>query len=646
MCGIAGFLNFENHCGMAHAVNRLQRHRGPDAQGIWSEESLSLAHQRLAIIDLDPRSNQPLEKNGLIIVFNGEIYNYKELRRRLEQTGTTFQTHSDTEVVLEAYRRFGARALDLFIGMFAFAIWSTKERSLFIARDHFGIKPLYYFGDGHRFAFGSELKSLARILPVDLNVSSEGLAASLNYLWFPTDFCILEGFQNLQPGHYMRIDTFGRTQTTQYWTLPEKEPVSENENVLIDILQDALEKSVERHLTADVEVAAFLSGGLDSSLICALAKANLGRLRTFTIGTDEAEKKIEQMPDDEKYAQIVAKKFGLDHQAIIIRPDIVKDLPRIVGMFDEPIGDPAAINTYLISNAAREAGAKVLLSGTGADEIFFGYRRQKAWLLAQRYRRLPGSLRAAANIIGNSLPVRVGRRGIRVNRWAKKFLSFANLPPGPAYRASYSYYSAQELRNLLMSPWDKGADVLEDHHQSIFDERFSDDPINRLCYTDINMFMVGLNLTYTDRASMAASTEVRVPFIDRELIELVMRIPGRFKYCNGESKYILKRVAERYLPKEIVFRPKASFGAPIRAWISNDLREMVNDVLSSGRLKHRGWLNPKYCSRMIEEDRQGRVDYSYQIYQFLTLELWAQSFLEGPRADIRQVAPPAPAVSD
>lgn len=632
MCGIAGYVNFANHRRLAAEANRIQHHRGPDAEGVWGNHWLSLAHQRLSIIDLDPRSNQPLESGGMIIVFNGEIYNYRALRDRLERDrGVVFRTESDTEVLLEMYRNYGTSGFRDLIGMIAFAIYDENSERLTVVRDHFGIKPLFYYADANRFAFSSELKTLARTVPVDASLRPEGLAASLLLLWLPEQICAIHPFLKLPPGHYVEVGHQGDVRMHRYWSLPDHAALDLPEDELVDALACELEASLHRHLVADVEVAAFLSGGLDSSLICAMAKKKIGRLRTFTIGTTSEAKQVEQMPDDELYARELAAAQGFHHDTITIKPNLVADLPGIVEALDEPIGDPAALNTSLICRAAKQQGIKVLLSGMGSDEIFFGYRRHKAWMMAARYKSYPQALRSIIRSAVDALPVRAAGRGFRFARWSKKFLSFAERPPEEAYRMSYSYYDVHELQELLNAPWRDGIGSVPDLHQRVFWERFADDPINQLCYTDMNLFMAGLNLTYTDRASMLQSTEVRVPFIDKTLVEFSMRIPGKMKYRRGQTKYILKKVAERYLPREIIYRPKASFGAPIRKWIADDLREMVDDLLSVERVRSRGWFDSRRVRMLVEQDRSGKADNAYRIYQLLTLELWAQQYLDPPR---------------
>jgi asparagine synthase (glutamine-hydrolysing) len=631
MCGIAGFINYNEEDLQEVDACQTQFHRGPDAQRNWRFKNLLLSHQRLSIIDLDPRSNQPFIKDGLAIIFNGEIYNYQELKQKLlaDDPSLRFLTTSDTEVLLELYRKKKEACLEDLIGMFAFAILEMETGILFIARDHFGIKPIFYTQIGERFSFASELKTLIGLPGFDKTLNQASVVAAMNYSWLPGNETMFRNCHKLPAAHYMIIDSNGAIKPwiVQYWQL-EKEVEPEEEDSAIDDLTDVLEKSISRHMVADVPVSSFLSGGLDSSFISVLAGKINPHLSTYTISTSEKDKKVEQMPDDEKYAQKLADQFQFDHHNILVEPDILKELKSMVFTLDEPIGDPAAINTYLICKAARNKGVKVLLSGMGADEIFFGYRRQKATLMALKFQRVPGFVRKLITATAGILPVKIFGRGIRLTRWARRFLSFANSPVEEAYMQSYSYYNQEELQRLFKADVSQDYLALRKKHSDLFNEAYNNDPINQMCYTDVHMFMQGLNLTYTDRASMAASVEVRVPFIDKLVIQKAMKLKGDLKYKKGESKYILKKVAEKYLPHEIIYRPKASFGAPIRSWISNELRPMVDDLLSKKNIENRGLFNYSFVKELIENDRSGKEDNAYRIYQLLTLELWCCHFLE------------------
>lgn len=627
MCGIAGFVNFNNNEELAVKSNKIQNHRGPDSQGIWSNNFLSLAHQRLSIIDLNSRSDQPLVKEKFVIIYNGEVYNYLELKNEY-LSDIDFITDSDTEVVLEMYKKFGVNALDYFVGMFSFVIYNQIENKVFAARDHFGIKPFYFYKKKEKFAFASELKTLSTLVPNTKEINTKMLIASLNYLWIPGNETIFKEFCKLPPAHYLTFDVSNSIfEIKKYWTLPTNIK-DYNEDELIEKLAIEFDDVIKRHMIADVPVSSFLSGGLDSSMISVAASKINKNISTYTIGTSIEDKKIESMPDDEKYAKRVADLNNFDHNEIIINSDITNMLPQMVKTLDEPIGDPAAINTFLICKAAREKGVKVLLSGMGADEIFCGYRRQKALLFAQKYKKLPRFIKVLIKSIVNLLPVKIGSRGLRLSRWSKKFISFAEMPDEQAYRTSYSYYEKNELEKLLKHKSESEIDSIYNDHRLLFNKNYHGDVVNQMCFTDINMFMNGLNLTYTDRSSMAASVEVRVPFIDKKFISFVMSIPGKYKYKNRQSKYILKKIAESILPKDIIYRPKASFGAPIRSWISGDLRSLVDEHLSEEKIEKRGIFNYEYIKKIIGDDRKGITDNAYRIYHLLTIELWFQEFID------------------
>jgi asparagine synthase (glutamine-hydrolysing) len=626
MCGIAGFIGYNNKNLLAEQANLIQKHRGPDNQAVWYDEYISLAHQRLSIIDLSDAANQPMLKDDFVIILNGEIYNFKELRSTHLQ-GLPHITQSDTEVVLDMFIKYGEKCLDFFIGMFAFAIYNKSSHEVFLARDHFGIKPLFYTRTEQGFAFASELKTLLIVPDFNRTINIKSLTACLNYLWIPGNETMFENCYKLPPSHYLKINVNNHFEIHKYWELKEN-IISEKEDVLIKQLRKVIDESIKRHLISDVPVSAFLSGGLDSSLISVVAQKYNPKLSTYTIATANKDKRIEHMPPDEKFAKFLAKKLSFDYNEILIDSDIIKNLPLIVRSLDEPIGDPAAINTFLMCSALKAKGVKVVLSGMGADEVFFGYRKMKALLTAKKYKRYPGFIKKIVNFIVKNLPVKIIGKGLRLSRWSKKFLTFADLPLDEAYRMSYSYYSPEQLKKLLKNIHNNEVDNLIADHERIFNERYHEDIINQMCFTDINMFMVGLNLTYTDRASMAASVEVRVPYVDKDVISTGMGIPGEFKFRNKETKYILKKAARKYLPDEIIYRPKASFGAPIRSWISNDLKDYVDDLLSMENIKKRGYLNADYVKDIIEKDRAGKEDNAYRIYQLLTLELWFREFVD------------------
>lgn len=624
MCGIAGSFQQPDGRKLADVMTDRIAHRGPDAGGVWSHEdervSIHLGHRRLSIIDLSAAADQPFRKGTLALVYNGELYNYKELRRELAAAGATFITSSDTEVVLESWRHWGTGALDKFRGMFAFALADTATGELVLARDPLGIKPLFYTERGEGIVFASELKAIIAALGTDLRIESGALIASMLYYWVPEQRCAIQGVHKLPAGSWARIRPGAKPEIKHYWRIQDMAAAAAGQPVAD--LKSVIEESVRAHLVADVPVSSFLSGGLDSSIITVLGHQDSHALDAYTITFRPEDQKLEAMPDDAVYARKVARDFGVELHEIEISPDVVELLPRMVDILDEPIGDPAAINTVLMCEAARARGVKVMLSGMGADELFGGYRKHLACLMASRYRRLPRAVRGSARLAVNSLPVSIGNRGLRYPRWAKRFMTFAELPEEARFRRSYTLYDPESLSTLLSPELrEHVADVIEEH-AAVYHDNALDDEVNRMCLADARLFMAGLNLTYTDRASMATSVEVRVPFVDKVVAEAAFTIAGSDKIRGKVQKAALKDAAENWLPREIVHRPKASFGAPLRAWIRNDLRELIRDVLVDGEFVQSGMLRREPLLRLIADEQVGREDYAKQIWQLLSMELW------------------------
>jgi asparagine synthase (glutamine-hydrolysing) len=624
MCGIAGCYQQSDGRKIADVMTDRIAHRGPDAGGVWSHEderlSVHLGHRRLSIIDLSAAADQPFRKGNLALVYNGELYNFKELRTRLKAAGATFITSSDTEVVLEAWRHWGPAALEEFRGMFAFALADLATGELVLARDPLGIKPLFYAERGDGVVFASELKAIVAALGSELRIEPGALVASMLYYWVPEQRCAIRGVHKLPAGSWARIRPGARPDITQYWRIQDVAAAGADKPAAD--LKSVVEESVRAHLVADVPVSSFLSGGLDSSIVTVLAHQDLSAVDAYTITFRPEDEKLEAMPDDAVYARKVAKQFGIDLHEIEISPDIVDRLPRIVEMLDEPIGDPAAINTVLMCEAARARGVKVILSGMGADELFGGYRKNLACLMASRYHRLPGAVRGPARLAVNSLPVSAGGRGLRYPRWAKRFMTFAELPEEARFRRSYTLYDPEALTALVGPELGRCVTDVIDEHAAIYNDNDLDDEVNRMCLADARLFMAGLNLTYTDRASMATSVEVRVPFVDKVVAEAAFTIAGKDKIRGKVQKAALKDVAENWLPREIVHRPKASFGAPLRAWVRNDLQELINDVLVGGELVQLGLLRREPLLRLIADEQAGRDDNAKQIWQLLSMELW------------------------
>ncbi|MGH2814062.1 MAG: asparagine synthase (glutamine-hydrolyzing), partial [Actinomycetota bacterium] len=443
---------------------------------------LRLGHRRLSIIDLSAAANQPFVKDELVVVFCGEIYTSRELRAELVAAGIGFRTDSDTEVLLEAWRRWGPASLRRLRGMFAFALFDNRQGTLTLARDPFGIKPLFWTARDGGIAFASELKGLRPLLGDRPPIDHSAIVASLLYYWVPEDHCVYQGVEKLPAGSWLQVRPDGRCRLERYYDPRTELAAPSGRQVDVAELRRVLEDSVAAHLVADVPISTFLSGGLDSSLLTVLAARQNRDIDSYTISFRPEDRRLEAMPDDLTYARKLAGRHGIRLHEVEIAPDVAELLPRMVHTLDEPIGDAAAINAYLICRAARDAGVKVLLSGMGADELFGGYRKHYACLMAARYRRLPVAGR---------------RRGYRGVRWAKRFVSFADLPEEAAFRRSYTHYDVGELQQLLDPELWPAVDQLVTEHAAIYNEGPAADHVNRMCYTDTRMFLAGLNLAYT-----------------------------------------------------------------------------------------------------------------------------------------------------
>ncbi|GGX15497.1 asparagine synthetase B [Streptomyces malachitofuscus] len=635
MCGISGTYRWPDGKAVTDRLTETLAHRGPDGAGRYSHAAgdgeVHLGHRRLAVIDLSGTGAQPMVSGGLALTYNGELYNAPELRAELTAAGVRFRGTSDTEVLLEAWRRWGTDCLPRLRGMFAFGIFDERTGELVLARDQLGIKPLFLLRRGEGLVFASELKALTAVTGGSLEVDPAALVASLLYYWVPDSRCAYRGAEKLPPGTWLRIRPDGGVRRGRYWSL--KDVAAEGRERARSGAQPDLaavvEESTRRHLLSDVPVAAFLSGGLDSSYLTALAARDRPGIPAYTIGFRAEDARFEAMPDDLRYARQVAERFGVDLREIEIAPDVLDLLPRMTYHLDEPIGDPAAINTFLICSAAREAGVKVMLSGMGADELFAGYRKHLANVLALRYQRVPRPLRRGMSRVVDRLPVATSRRGYRSVRFAKRFLSFADLPEETAFRRSYTLYDRDELLALVDPDLAPAVEDVLAEHADVYDDNDLDDFVNRMCLGDARMFLPGLNLAYTDRSSMAASTEVRVPYVDVEVVRAAFAVPGHRKIVGRQGKAVLKEAAASVLPREIVYRPKGLFSAPLRAWMSRDLAPLVREVVHDGVLVRSGFLRRDALQRLVAEDAAGQRDFSKHLWHVLTLEYWYRGATSG-----------------
>ena len=640
MCGINGVINWGDSESLARMTS-IQGHRGPDDFGTW-ETCLSdgswvgLGSRRLAILDLSAAGHMPMSTSDgrFTIVYNGEVYNYPQLRGELIQKGYRFRSRSDTEAVLYLYQEYGPESVRRLNGMFAIAIWDRDRQELFLARDHFGIKPLYYCHQGNRFAFASESKAILEVPALPRGINLQALHQYLTCLWVPDPLTLFHGILKLPAGHYA-LYRAGELRVEQYWDLripSDDYEFKTNEADLAEELRHRFTSSVNAQLLSDVPVAAFLSAGLDSSSIVAAMAQSGESVRTYTIGFPDSYRRGELTLDDTNAARRTADHFGCNHTEIVVTPDVVQLLPKLVWHMDEPVADPAIIPTYLVSRDARKS-VTVLLSGVGGDELFAGYRKYQAHALSQRYQHiLPAALRQKViEPLILALPALHGTSAKGYVRLAKKMARSGSLSKRDRFLMD-STYLTEEQKTSLYSPTMR-AGINGDHpwsrHQYYFDQVADADFLNQMLYLDTKAFMVSLNLNYNDKMSMASSVEVRVPFLDWELAEWVAwNIPPRLKLHRGTTKHILREAMRPLLPPEVLKQKKAGLGAPIDYWLANDLREMVDDLLSETRISERGLFNPVAVRRLIDQQRRGRRDWSFQIWQFLTLELWMQAFTD------------------
>jgi asparagine synthase (glutamine-hydrolysing) len=628
MCAIVGLMN----CGdprLLEELSAIQAHRGPDSHGTrwWADRVSGFGHRRLAILDLSPTGHQPMATpdGRFWITFNGEIYNFEDVRRKLEAKGITFRSSGDTEVVLRAYERWGVDCLKEFNGMFAFAIFDSLTGKLFAARDHIGIKPFYYWSNGQQLAFASEIKALLRCPFVPREPDLDALATPARFQISPCTGFV--GIKKLPPAHYLTFDS-GRLTISRYWEIHPKEDTTVSYKETFEEVDALLADAVRLQMISNRPVGTFLSGGLDSSIVSALMRKNhSGDIDAFTISFSAADQKYEGMPDDAFYAKKVARQFGFRFHEFELKPAVADLLPKMVWHLDEPLSDPAAINTYMISEAARDLGIVVLLNGVGGDEIFGGYRKHLACLRAEAYQNyVPVVLQRALRRLSDTMPVATGRGGLRYLRWLKRFISIASMPENERYLASDLSLPMTRYQELFAG-------------RSYFDSQFwrAQQPnltrgdlsyLTRMCLNDTHVFLPEHNLTYSDKAAMAASIETRPPLTDYRIVQKMFTLPPEMRIRGVTQKWLLKMISEKYLPKEIVYRPKAPFNAPLRAWMRGPLVPMVDELLSDRSLRNRGFYEPAAARRLIETDRRGLEDNAMVIWTMLTTELWFRTFID------------------
>jgi asparagine synthase (glutamine-hydrolysing) len=624
------------------------RHRGPDGAGVAtfgengaivtrsSDERVSTGHVllgfvRLAIIDLSDAGFQPMADEGedVWVVFNGEIYNFVELRRELEACGHRFRSRTDTEVLVHGWDEWGDGLFRRIEGMFALCVHDRRRRVTVLARDRLGIKPLYYARrpDGALVA-ASEVKALFAA-GVEGRLDPAGIDSYLNWRWVPDPDTAFLGVKKLEPGHLLRIGENGTTASDSYWEFEYEDGAREDQ--LAERLQAAVDASVARQLVSDVPLGAFFSGGIDSTAIVELMRRRVAPRRPtcFTIGFSERDLAHDVVADDLRFARLYATRADIDYRESTLAPDLVDALPRVVWHMDEPIADPAALSAYYICAAASD-DFTVLLSGMGGDELFGGYPRYVATELARRYRTLPVPLRRAARRFSEAMPGAGAGRLARFGRNSQKLLRDADLPFPRDYLAFLTYFGDAQRRELYSSEFALAVDgsqparTMRNHLHRARDAHW----LHQAMYLDVKTYLPALNLTYMDKMSMAHSIEVRVPLLDELVVDVMRRVPAGAKLAGLRTKVLFKQAMAGVVPPEIIHRKKAGFGAPVRGWLVNELAPLADELLSAQAVRRRGLFEPVAVKRVLNAFRSGRRDTAIEIWQLLTLELWLQTFID------------------
>ena len=618
MCGIAGIVRWNGSPIPEHEIRGMCSaivHRGPDDEGVYLGDGVALGMRRLSIIDLEG-GHQPIcnEDGSVWIVFNGEIYNYRELRHGLEQRGHVFRTDSDTETIVHLYEDSGPRCVDRLRGMFAFAIWDERKRQLLLARDRLGIKPLYYAERDGELVFASELKPILQLPHVPRAVDWGAAHHLFTSLSTPSDRSIVEGVAKLEPARTaVASRTSPRLRIEKYWDIHFAPNERASEGELVEQLRHLLTESVNLHQVSDVPVGAFLSGGLDSSAVVALmSKPAAGRLKTFSIGF--AESGFDELPQ----ARQVAAQFNTEHHDVVLRPDAVQIVEDLTWYLDEPFGDTSAIPTYMVSRLAA-GHVKVVLSGDGGDELFAGYDKYVVEERERQRDRIPEALRAIAGHIGRLMPH--GMTG-------RQFLRHLRLSGAKRYLDASTMFRDDEMRSLFRS------DAYRQMHRNVVAEPldqlrgYNEDWLSAVQYRDLHTYLPLDILTKVDRATMAHSLEARPPLLDHRLAEFAATIPARYRLRGGTTKYLFKQAMRGILPDGIIDRQKHGFAVPLAAWLRGDLAGFARDLLLSSACRDRGVFETAHVERLLALNARGR-DLDLQLWTMLSFELWCQRFLDG-----------------
>ncbi|MCQ6278446.1 asparagine synthase (glutamine-hydrolyzing) [Bacillus sp. EB600] len=590
-------------------MNDLITHRGPDDEGFHYDDHIQFGFRRLAIIDIES-GHQPLtyENDRYWIIFNGEVYNYIELREELRKEGLTFATNSDTEVIVALYSHLKEKAVEKLRGMFSFVIWDKQEKTVFGARDHFGIKPLFYFEDDDRIFFASEKKSILLALENDV-LNYDALQYYFTYQFVPEPLTMSEGIKKLEPGNYFIKKIGKKMETHQYWRATFK-PIDKAEADFIKEIRDVLFDSVKMHMRSDVPVGAFLSGGIDSSIIASIAREFHPAIQTFSVGFER-----------EGYSEIdvakeTAEKIGVENISYMITPEeFMQEFPRIMWMVDDPLADPAIVPHYFVAREARKH-VKVVLSGEGSDELFGGYNIYHEPQSLEVFDRIPKAGKALLKTISAMMPE--GMKG-------KSFIERGVTPIEKRYIGNAKMFSEAEKRELLNN-YREGLDYTN-ITKPLYDESKGYNPVDRMQFIDMHTWLNGDILLNADRVTMAHSLELRVPFLDKEVFEVASRIPASLKVTNGTTKYILRKAAEGIVPDHVLNRKKLGFPVPIRLWLKDEMNDWAKKIIRESNTDQ--LINKAYVLKLLEDHCQGKHDNSRKIWTVLAFMVWHQVYMEG-----------------
>lgn len=645
MCGLVGLVSRESaHLTALDRAQQMIAHRGPDDRGSewWTrgDYCIGMASRRLAIQDLTSAGHMPMasQDRSVWLTYNGEVYNFQDLRDELVRKGYTFRSTGDTEVLIALYQEEGVDFIKRLNGIFAFALWDARKGRLMLGRDRFGIKPMYYHEAGGELWFASEIKALFCFQSVPRTVDPSAIEAALTYLGVPANRTGFRDIYKLLPGHYLLWQD-GDTQVRSYNEITFR-PLSGNvdEASLVEELRGILERVIRRQMVSDVPVGVFLSGGLDSSAIAAMmARVSNRPVESYTIVYRQQDQKWERAGTEAPYAELVARQIGANHHEILVEPDVVSLLPEIAWHLDEPIGDPAAISTYLICKEARRQ-LTVLLAGQGADEIMAGYHFYAAHQYADFYQHIPASigrplaygLQAGLHGLSQIVPDSMSGRVLAVRRYADLITRHAYLSPGMRHTAFHTYFSPEAKQALYTPAFKQTLDQAHEYsyYQQLFESLHGTATLNKYLLMDMRTHLPDLILNYTDKLGMAASAEVRVPFLDDELVAFANRLPVDMKLHGTNGKYLFRRAMRGILPTTILRRRKVPFGVPIRGWLRQDLRPLIDTLLSERAVRQRGYFNYPVVKQIIDDSRRSLGTSAHQVWGLLMLELWHRVFID------------------